>query len=322
MRIIVVGGGITGTRIAKLLRNEKCHVEIWEKEGNLGGRMRELFDTDAGAQYLTVPENSTTAQQDFVRTMTERGVIKEFNSNLIENNPFFTDGQKDYISPKGLQDICDSLAEGTTVSNRTLKKVSIDSTDRIQIQSEGNISESCDALVVTVPVTDLRDIDFGDMKPPPSLTAVSYSERWIAVVHCSQEGLGNGFVSRYYKEGVIRYSCLESRKRSTDSKSERILLHTTVPFSLATTDPVVAKDAILKDFVIKFPSVTPTSFHLHRWNPSQVYKPFVDTNKVPFAVISDSPLVLLTGDAFAPSTNMIGCVEAAYQVSEFVKSRL
>ena len=328
MKTVIIGGGLTGTRIANLLQKCNCDTEIWEKETTIGGRMRTLFGTDAGAQFLTVPKDVSKPQLEFVREMTEAGIIKRFDSNLIKNNPFFTEGQHDYTSPKGLEAICNKLATDTTVSHETLEQVSVlnvDGTVRMEIKSPSTKS-FCDILIMTIPVTDLFSVKFNGVSLPKELSDVKYSVRWIAVVTCKKSDvLTNNFVSCYYDNGVIRYSCIESEKRNGDrcSDEHRILLHTTVPFSLSTDDIELAKADILSDFSLKFSSVTPTSFSIHRWDPSQVYKPYVSSSaEAPYVIINDSPLIILTGDAFAPTSNMVGCIEAADKVSRVIKAKL
>ena len=37
--VLIVGGGISGLTVARLLANEGIHVEVWEKDNRPGGKI-------------------------------------------------------------------------------------------------------------------------------------------------------------------------------------------------------------------------------------------------------------------------------------------
>ena len=61
MKVGILGGGLAGLTLGKLLR---CHVEILEKETECGGLMRSLrkngFTFDYGGSHIIFSKNKAT----------------------------------------------------------------------------------------------------------------------------------------------------------------------------------------------------------------------------------------------------------------------
>lgn len=82
-KIAVIGAGLSGLTFASRL-NEKAEITIFEKSRGIGGRMAtrysEHYEFDHGAQYFTAKGK---AFQEFLEPYLERGIVKNWNPNLV-----------------------------------------------------------------------------------------------------------------------------------------------------------------------------------------------------------------------------------------------
>ena len=83
-RIAIIGAGIAGLSLAKLLSG-KYDITIFEKSRGVGGRVATRranpYSFDHGAQFFTV---RTKEFKEFLKPMLDLGVITEWNARFVE----------------------------------------------------------------------------------------------------------------------------------------------------------------------------------------------------------------------------------------------
>lgn len=118
-KIAIIGAGIAGLRLARLL-SERADVQLFEKSRGLGGRMStrraEAFQFDHGAQYFTA---HGVAFQRFLRPFLEDGTVAQWTPRLVtlggaEESPEWTAPR--YVARPGMNGLCKAMAGGLSVS--------------------------------------------------------------------------------------------------------------------------------------------------------------------------------------------------------------
>ncbi|KAJ9468969.1 hypothetical protein DIPPA_35623 [Diplonema papillatum] len=317
MKLLIVGGGVTGTYAALLARG-LGDVTLWEAGSTVGGRMRGgLSACDYGAQYITTTR--ARAQQPPHRGLADGGLLAPFDAaaRVVGDNPFSGGGEAPdaahFVAPRGFAALAEHFAasSGAAVEcGRRLQSIAVDETGTISINGAPT---DYSAVILTLPVvTLLEKVSIGGrLAVPEALRDVSYSKRWCLMARCQLES-PLGWAAKYVQMPAARYICDDASRRGSGAGSEGTVLvvHSSVPFALEdpSMSPAAAKEALLHDLrqaVPELRSVGATECVL--WDPSQVRKPFAGS--AGFAELS--PRVLVTGDAFGPSGNFDGCLVAA-----------
>mmetsp|Transcript_96089 Transcript_96089/g.200733 ORF Transcript_96089/g.200733 Transcript_96089/m.200733 type:complete len:398 (-) Transcript_96089:196-1389(-) len=156
---------------------------------------------------------------------------------------------------------------------------------------------------------------------------------------------------RYFADGDVKYVSCDSNKRAGDRPSEEdwvsILVHSSVPMGLEFQNEAAPFEAATSrmqaDIEAKLPEIPwkeAGATKVHKWLYSQVYKSIGEKRPSPDWVWdpedrektelegcvpllkTSNTLVLLAGDALAPSANFEGCVFSASRAAAAVKQHM
>ncbi|KAK5905410.1 hypothetical protein CgunFtcFv8_001377 [Champsocephalus gunnari] len=329
-RVLIVGAGLTGSLCASLLRRElqdKVRIEVWEKSRGSGGRMStsrppgpSSHSADLGAQYITATSAYRKSHHRLYAELLSAGVLLPFDSSRIEGLKH-KDGSQDFITPLGVGSIVkhflsDSGAEvffERHVTGLFRRGASW------EVQSRAGDSEMFDAVVLTIPVPQILQLegDLREMLTPPQqqqLSSVLFSSRFaLALFFPPDASFSFSWAARYVRDSsVIVYICHDSAKRNAaPSLGPSLVVHSSVPFGLAhlERDAADVQPIIMQELQRLLPGLPqPISIKCHKWRYSQVLTG-VPGSPGHMTLLQFPPL-LCAGDGFSHS-NFDGCVDSA-----------
>uniref|UniRef100_K3WAW0 Amine oxidase domain-containing protein n=1 Tax=Globisporangium ultimum (strain ATCC 200006 / CBS 805.95 / DAOM BR144) TaxID=431595 RepID=K3WAW0_GLOUD len=314
-------------------------VVVWEKNNIAGGRMmarsfrkNRSVHVDIGAQYLT---KFTTANDDFRARLVQKHELVPFDESAIAQDSYHQARRTDASDGKPLLDhaICpdalgfrsmvQELLEGTpTILSQELERFEVLNDTQIKVVSVDGREEMVNNLVLTCPVPNVLPIlDKSTAFPAraaelEALAAVQYSQRFALAYLFNGEIASQvqklGWISKYVSEeedDVVRYLCWDNLKKQRSTGENpyfTLLVHTSVPFGVKNMDNKRENDEILATITKSVKKILPflpdeEDVIMHRWRISQVTKPYREAS-IPALVISESPKIVLAGDAFLGST--------------------
>lgn len=302
MRVLAIGGGVTGCSFAHFVKKlspaaPSVDVEVWNKARNLGGRAPRDPKTclDWGLQYITrrrksdVYQDETPAVTSLFESWKAKGMITPWTN--IQNDPMAPleapEVREHWVATSGVPALCEDLLGD--IVHRQLEVFAIRETAggvEVHATQRGGavIVEQVDVLFVTsshiLDAIKLENIE----RPEP----VTYSKRFALIVETSQMPF-TGEGCRYVDgDAAVRYI------RWNDMA---IVVHTSVDFAVARfgQDDAVVADEILAALTRHF-EIEVTCYTLKRWKVSNAMGPFPD---VSYRKLSNH--VFLGGDAFGPA---------------------
>lgn len=149
---IIIGGGITGLVIAKILDRRGIKVKVLDKGKGIGGRLatrrinhQESIEGifDYGAQYFSV---KNAQFQVWVDDWLNHGVIKEWSRGFSQN-----DGRPRYCGVNGTRGIAQYLAQDLDVSTNA-KVIKVKYEKKWLVETDTEQQHQGDFLVMTPPV--------------------------------------------------------------------------------------------------------------------------------------------------------------------------
>ena len=301
---------------------------------------------DMGAQYVSrfAPHPTdtaafTTLKKEVYSELLKHGVLQPLSGRIEGERANLAGSVEEakFVAPKGMNNLAKHFLElsGATVAyQHQLQTISVRD-GRVLCETSSGISSSFDGVILTIPVPQLLSLhgnilDNLESETRTSLEAVTYSSRYAlglvldsgSVLHGSYD-----WTMKYVDHPIIRFISWDSTKRGiSETKSERLLVHTSVPFAVKhlETDKSRVQELImdaLTEVLPNFPWRLATRSHLIHWRFSQVVTPFKDTPGFTELCTSGQPLVLAAGDGFVGS-NFENCLLSAQNTVEHVLKQL
>lgn len=174
-KVLILGAGISGLRVAQLLPKSLYEVIVVEKGRGVGGRMatRRFDDTkaDHGAQYFSV---KTSVFQDFIEKAEQHQIVKQWQ---VANRTHTR-----YICPAGMNTLPKWMAEGLDIRLN----------QKITQLSEGTATTDTgeqytfDILVITAPIPQVLELfQSSNILPDESeslmLRSIHYDPCWVVM---------------------------------------------------------------------------------------------------------------------------------------------
>jgi renalase len=335
LNVGVIGAGATGALTASLIAKRFPHakVRLWDKARGSGGRMtthrspvNPADHVDMGAQYITrFPHEkysrSENVKDEIFQNLIDDGVLIPFQGEIEGEPPQLTGTH--YVSPKGLSSIPHHILSKSAVTvqyNKQIKAINMDNSAISLTTNDNVIDEKVDLLIITIPIPQLllmegNWLQYASHDKLTKLNEISYSSRYALGLFFSDPTPITSWTAKYFQHNVIRYACWDTLKYSTDKSHppavSALLVHSSVPFGLdhLEDDKEVVRDLLLPTVNQLIPGLpSPSHTYLIRWRYSQVFKGCPGAPG--HMILSQSPLVILTGDSFTHS-NFEGCIEAA-----------
>jgi len=337
-KVLVVGAGLTSAVATFKLSAALPQVHVWDKSRGAGGRMSTSRSpnnpeckVDIGAQYVSTPSQpSQQVHQDIYEELISSGILQSIDPKEING---FRRGEIEmnhYVAPNGMSSLVKHFFNRSGVSidfNHRLVDLSLKE-DKWSARSEDGKQEDYEAVIITMPVPQVLELT-GDISNIignndtliHNLKSVKYSSRFVLAVFFDEKvDLGVEWIVKYItNHPIFRYVAVDNLKRGDKSGATSVLAHASVPFSMDKIEekPENIKLELLKSLEEIFPVWPKPSFvKCHKWRYSQVTQSY--PGQPGSLVINTKPLLVLAGDAFAPTSNCDGCLNSAKSASSHV----
>jgi len=328
--INIVGAGVSGSLIAYFLRNTfkispQIPIKIFDKSRGVGGRLstsrlndsnnKTIAKVDLGAQQYSFNSYEELSEQQrlILSLWKEHDLLEKIEKERIVNAPDHYRSEINYEAKSGNSSLVKILLEKCENLEKVLNK---------RIQKDDVLKESDAEWVFTIPAAQFGEIfndngsDFGDSTFQTllnTLEKVQYSVRYCLGLAVSKVpiSLQNNAVYQNTSKS-IRY--LSNKKIDQSLENESICIHSSVPFALKIKDTKTKEEGgeiLLKELKQDYPDLEITSIKHHRWLYSQVYK-----SSVAGQYFMNSGNITVSGDCFAKTANVLGCIDAAYKTAE------
>ena len=354
--LLIVGAGITGSLTASLLARARpsLSLTVWDKARGAGGRMSTHRDpanpalhVDMGVQYISrfAPRPTdtaafTTLKEEVYSELLKFRVLQPL-SGKIEGESSNLAGAEEakFVAPKGMNSVAKHILEqsrATVAYQHQLQTMHVRD-GRVFCDTSAGASATFDAVILTIPVPQIlalngNIVDHLDSGTRGSLEAVKYSSRYALGLTFSSSVSASSRSSfdwtvKYVDHPIIRFMSWDNSKRgSSETESDCLLVHTGVPFAtehLETDKPRVQElvMAALTEVLPEVPWGAVKHSHLIRWRYSQVVTQYKDTPGFAELSASDQPIVLAAGDGFAGS-NFENCLCSAQNAADHILKHL
>lgn len=339
--VLLVGAGLTSSLTASLLAESLpgLSVAVWEKARGAGGRFatsrapsNPSCTVDLGAQYLSPSSEEAGGSQ--YQALLSAGLIKPVDLGLVKGHRH-EDGGEHFVAPKGASSLVKHFLQQSnadTSFGRRVAEIFETDTGRWRVKSECGVEAEFDAVVVTAPVPQVLQLGgevHARLRQQPQLLQqlekVEYSTRFVLGMFFNQPvDLGVDWAATYIGDNpILRFVSIDNLKRGLvgDETPTSVLVHSTVSWGLKHKQLSLpeAEKLLVAAVAELFPHwPKPQELKTLRWLYSQVYKSYPGA---PGSVeVSQSPPLLLGGDAFAPSSNFSGCLQSANSLVEHLKT--
>lgn len=319
---LLVGGGITSSLIGFCLRKHKHIVtDLWEKEEEIGGRMRTFHsehtqtETDIGAQYITSSDTLLHQNEDIYNSLFESGKIKPLTCRI--DNLRLPDSLHHYVAPMGMSSLVQHFIDSAKLQNihtsYSVKNLNI-LPDMVEVETDNGVKELYKAIVLTLPVPSLFELS-GNFKEKmgeeisAELKKVKYSSRFVLVLIYNYLLRVEWAANYTPRDKIFRYVGIQEKKVGISSGCSSVVFHTSVEFGERYHNSEEASLILMERVRELFPQwKDPVDVFCYKWHYSQVVTPFRNTPG--HVVLSSKPPIIITGDGFTTS-NFDGCIESA-----------
>lgn len=342
-KIVIVGAGMTGASSAALLRKvlpNGAVVKIVDKSRGTGGRMStsrsstgKSATVDLGAQYISINSHYAKTHQSFHEELMSQGLLKP-STCVIENDKFGGEDIKQYVTPAGVSSLVKYFvkqAGAELMYDSHVSKVDVED-NKVKLTTLKGDVELCDGVILTMPVPQILQLDGSiqnliesQPKVKENLENVSYSMRFaVGLFYDRGVTLSYPWAVKYFRDNpCVCFISIDNKKRGIENSSvgPSAVIHTSVHFGMKhiEEDKEQVKNIIMKHVKELLPDLPePAEVKGHKWRYSQVHKSYA--GEPGCVVLSNSPPIILAGDAFSHS-NLDGCLDSAQSVNDaFVQS--
>lgn len=289
MHIAIVGAGLAGLICARQLQEQGNQVIVYEKNGEISGRMAtrqtELGGFDHGAQYFTA---SSDKFKKAIVGWRKAGWVSAWNGKLVslENGETESAGRsaellkQRYVATPGMSALGQQLAQGIDIRTEQLVKRIEAHGDQWLLKIESDtapIDASAgpfDAVILAIPASQAGSL----LSVAPKLAAEAERARFApcwALMLGFQDSLNLHFDGAWVKSSRLAWIARDASKQER-RPGEHWVAHASPAWSIEhfDDDEDRAKEKLLKAFHIATGSqVQPIYANVHRWRFAQAVQP-------------------------------------------------
>jgi hypothetical protein len=202
MKIVIIGGGLTGLSLTHWLHKQNHEVVLLEATDSLGGRFRGMETSDS---LFVAPSETASATIEWLKSLSPLGFsvrevehqplffesaewksflgFGDFPSDVVDELSFYNQPKQWVIEP-GLEQITRSLIENLPVEAKTMSEVTgfeiVDG--RVQsVTINANEKITGDHFIFTPSPLLLNQLTEGDVIKPAHRTKIAKQTAWTAV---------------------------------------------------------------------------------------------------------------------------------------------
>ncbi|KAF8769829.1 Renalase like protein [Argiope bruennichi] len=284
-KILIVGGGLTGSVAASLIKNEAVvNIEIWERMDQIGGRYQTYRSSttpkcsiDCGAQYVSVSLDFIRSQAKFYDELLEKEILVPLGQK-IENFRKLSETKTVFVAPGGTDSLVAHFLQKADCSvhlQHEVTEINLKEEEKAwEVKATNGIVRTFDVVILTIPVPEVLNLK------------------------------GNFLSIKQSKEvpGIILQSTTSFAEKYSDLNDDEI------------------KHLMLEHIKCLLPELPDPAFvKLFHWTYSMLIEPYVDTPGC--VVINDYPCLISGGDSYTEST-FNGCITSAVIIVEELLKRV
>ncbi|MDJ0626267.1 MAG: FAD-dependent oxidoreductase [Candidatus Caenarcaniphilales bacterium] len=161
--LVIIGAGICGLTIGKLLTNSSVNFKIFEKSRAFGGRASTRRvngqPIDHGAQYFTVTDLSF---REFINEYIELGIVKLWSNklNIWDGKSLMYESQTNprYICPDGFTALSKEIAKVIPVSREVRITKANFNNKKWELLTDQNLEIEAEKVISTAPINQSLEI--------------------------------------------------------------------------------------------------------------------------------------------------------------------
>lgn len=336
-KILIVGGGLTGSVTASLIRHEAAaDISIWEKEDHIGGRFATFHNphepkctVDLGAQYISATLEFIRSHARFYDELLEKDLLVPLGQK-IENFRKLSESKMNFVASDGLESLVHHFlnkADAKVSLEHEVTEINLkDNSKQWEVKAKNGTVQDFDAVILTIPVPEILKIGGNffnnnqDDDIKMSMEQVKFSSRYaIGFMYNEYIKTIEDFswsIKYFPDDSIICFASVDNRKRGRANDPPSILIHTTIKYTLANLDKPEEEiqNEVLNHFKCLVPELPePSYMKCVKWVHSQVSEPYVDNPGC--IVLNEHPCLICGGDSFTES-NFNGCTTSALRVVE------
>lgn len=325
MKVLLIGGGLTSTITAYLLRTRipNVHLTLWDKARGPGGRTSVRRDkngttfVDLGAQFFTTDSSTRSKYSEIYDKLVSSKTLTPLNCKIV--GLFESADKHHFIAPNGASSIAKYFLNNANVNCTKFESRVCGITPIGKVTCVDGNEESFDLIIITSPVPQILQMNFPIPQTIRSeLEKVTYSTRFTFNMFYEEPVLQTDWDVKFIDDETFRYVSIDNRKRGQYNTPDSVIFHTTKEFGRKhITETTVSMFPLLSEKVKKlFPDwPLPASSNVHKWLYSQVTNPYI--NSPGCILLNESIPIIAGGDGFTQST-LNGCIESAFKICETV----
>ena len=320
--VAVVGAGMAGATLARILTDRGFRVQVFEKSRGLGGRMatrrEEGMTFDHGAQYFTVRDERF---QRYVDSWLEEEVISPWHPRVMLIEPggrtYHKDPERRYVGVPGMNAPVKSLLAGLPVHTSQRVTGLVRDGKCWRLIGEGmEPSPAFDYVALAVPSDQAASLlPFADTLRD-RIRAASMHACWAVMVNF-QYDLDIPFDAAFIEGNPL---CWAARNGSKPGRvgPESWVLHATHAWSRSMLEVAAdtVADSLLASFLelMELPPVQPSFLKAHRWRHAAVETPLTDH------CVFDDPLRIGACGDWAWSAQVEGAFLSGWALAERIEA--
>ncbi|CAL1295384.1 unnamed protein product [Larinioides sclopetarius] len=238
--ILIVGGGITGSVAASLIKNEAVvNIEIWERMDQIGGRYQTYRSSstpkcsvDCGAQYVSVSLEFIRSQAKFYDELLEKELLMPLGQK-IENFRKLSETKTLFVAPGGTDSLVGHFLKKADCSvhlQHEVTEINLKEEERTwEVKATNGIVKSFDVVILTIPVPEVLKLGGNflgisqDDDVKVAMEQVKYLPR-IAVALIYDEPVKYledlPTTMKYFPDDdILHFMSVDNKKRRTDQGS-------------------------------------------------------------------------------------------------------
>jgi len=269
--VAVIGAGVAGLACARRLTERGVEVVVFDKGRRVGGRLSTRREDgrqfDHGAQYLTASEPGFEA---WLRGLRDLEAAAEWELRVLDGDGLVR-AMRRTVGFGSNRAIAEAMARGLDVRQRV--QVMPFGRDRPLMDAEGNLLGDFEAVVVTAPLVQARELLVAYPAIVNQLAGAGHRPCWALMVELDAP-IDGGF-DAVRGHGAVAWAAREASKPGRVA-GERWVIHATAEWTEAHLEepgPVVA-DALLDALADAVGPLPPVVFRrAHRWRYARVDRP-------------------------------------------------
>ncbi|GFQ79380.1 renalase [Trichonephila clavata] len=348
-KILIVGGGMTGSVTASLIKHEAfVNIEIWEKMNQIGGRYQTYRSSsiptcsvDCGAQYVNVSLELVRSQARFYDELLEKSLLVPLGPK-VENFRKLSESKTIFVAPGGTDSLVHHFLDKADCEvhlNHNVEEINLLEDKKLwEVKSSSGEVKEFDVVILTIPVPEVLKLSGNflslsqDDDIKVAMEQVKYAPRFAIAL------LYNGPVPyleelpapmKFFDDDkMLHFMSIDNQKRVKKSDVPAVIIQSTSTFATSCADKSEdeIKSLMMEHIKYLMPDLPePVDVKLFQWTYSKLIEPYIDTPGC--IVLNSHPCFLSGGDSYTESS-FNGCITSSLKIVEellkhvnFIKGR-